>query len=72
METHNGASKTSCEIDDRNQLEKYFISSQAFHRTTSGRVREITAGERFESQILESFGSVTRDQDRKEFLQQFT
>jgi hypothetical protein len=33
-ETRNGASKTSCEIDNKNQLEKQFICSQTFHRIT--------------------------------------
>jgi hypothetical protein len=32
--TRNGASKTSCEIDNKNQLEKQFICSQTFHRIT--------------------------------------
>jgi hypothetical protein len=43
--TRNGASKTTREIDDKNQLKKQFISSQAFHRTPGERVRETTAGE---------------------------
>jgi hypothetical protein len=47
-ETRNGARKTSCEIDDRNQLEKQFISSQVFHRTPGGRDQKTTAEERFE------------------------
>jgi hypothetical protein len=58
-ETHNSASKTSCKIDDRNQLRKQFISSQVFHQTPGGRVREITAGEQFEPRNLESFDLVT-------------
>jgi hypothetical protein len=61
VETQNGASKTMCEIDDKDRLEKQFISSQSFHRTTGGRVREITAGERFEPQTLESFDPLTQE-----------
>jgi hypothetical protein len=37
-ETRNGASKTTCEIDDKNRIEEQFISSQVFHRTPSMRV----------------------------------
>jgi hypothetical protein len=48
VKTQNSASKTSGEIDDKNQLKKQFISSQAFHRTPGVRAREITAGDRFE------------------------
>jgi hypothetical protein len=64
METQNGASKTTREIDDKNRLEKQFISSQAFHRASGGRVRETTAGERFRSQILETFDPVTQERYR--------
>jgi hypothetical protein len=32
-ETRNGASKTTCEIDDKNRIEEQFIYSQIFHRT---------------------------------------
>jgi hypothetical protein len=31
-----------CKIDDENRIEKQFISSQVFHRTTGGRIQEIT------------------------------
>jgi hypothetical protein len=41
----NGASKITCEIDDKNQLEKQFISTQLFHRTIGERVQETTAGD---------------------------
>jgi hypothetical protein len=37
------------------------MSSQVFHRTASGRVQKITTGERFESQILESFNPVSQE-----------
>jgi hypothetical protein len=37
------------------------MSSQSFHRTLGGRVREITAEERFEPRILESFYPVTQE-----------
>jgi hypothetical protein len=33
-----------------------------FHRTADGRAREITAGEQFEPQNLESFGPMTQEQ----------
>jgi hypothetical protein len=56
--------KTTSEIDDRNQLEKRFISSQAFHRTPAGRVQEITAREQFESQNLELFDPAAQENDR--------
>jgi hypothetical protein len=49
------------EIDNRNQLEKQFISLQAFHRTAGGRARRITTGERFEPRILESFEPATQE-----------
>jgi hypothetical protein len=61
MKTRNGASKTSCEINDRNQLEKRFISSQTFHQTPVARVQETTAEEQFRSRILESFDPVTQE-----------
>jgi hypothetical protein len=37
------------------------MSSQVFHRTLSGCVQKITIGERFESQILESFDLVSQE-----------
>jgi hypothetical protein len=50
--------ETTREIDNKNRLEKQFVSSQAFHRTPGGRVRETTAGERFRPRILKTFDSV--------------
>jgi hypothetical protein len=47
-ETRIGASKTTCEVDDKNQIEEQFIFSQAFHRTHGGQVQKISAEERFE------------------------
>jgi hypothetical protein len=38
---------------------KQFIFSQTFHRTSDGRIQEITTGERFKPQILEPFNPVT-------------
>jgi hypothetical protein len=61
VETQNGASKTMSEINDKNQIEEQFISSQVFHRTSGGRFQETTAEERFEPQNLESFGPVTQE-----------
>jgi hypothetical protein len=46
-ETQNSASKTTSKINDKNQREEQFISSQAFHRTLGERVRETTAGQQF-------------------------
>jgi hypothetical protein len=60
MKARKGASKTTCEIDDKNRLEKQFISSQAFHRTPGGRVRKTTTGERFGPRILETFDPVAK------------
>jgi hypothetical protein len=60
-ETRNGASKTTCEIDEKNQIEEQFIPSRAFHQISGGRVREITKGERFEPRTIESFDPATRE-----------
>jgi hypothetical protein len=59
--TQNGASKTMSEIDEKNRIEKQLMSSQAFHRTAGGRVREIIMEERFETRKLESFDPVTHE-----------
>jgi hypothetical protein len=59
--TLNGASKTTCEIDNKIQIEEQFISSQVFHRTPGGRVRKTTVGERFEPRNLESFDPMTQE-----------
>jgi hypothetical protein len=61
VETQNGASKTTCEIDDKNRIEEQLISSQTFYRTTSGRVQKITTKKQFKSRILESFGPATQE-----------
>jgi hypothetical protein len=50
-EIRNGVSK----INDKNWIEEQFISSQAFHQTTGGRVQETTAGEHLELGNLELF-----------------
>jgi hypothetical protein len=60
----NSASKTTCEIDDKNRIEDHFISSQTFLRTPGGRVWKITVGEQFEPWILESFDPVTQELNR--------
>jgi hypothetical protein len=60
-ETHNSASESTCKIDDKNRIEEQFISSQAFHRTPGGRVRETTVGEQFKPRILETFDPVTQE-----------
>jgi hypothetical protein len=59
-ETRNSAGKTTSEIDDKNQIEEQFISSQAFHRTFGGRVQKTTVEDQFEPQNLESFDPVTQ------------
>jgi hypothetical protein len=56
--------KTPCKIDNKNQIEERFMSSQVFHRTTGGRVQKITAGERFKPRTLESFDLATQEQYR--------
>jgi hypothetical protein len=60
-ETQISTNKTTCEIDDKNWIEEQFISSQAFHRTPAGHIQKITAGERFEPRILESFDPITQE-----------
>jgi hypothetical protein len=59
--TRSGASKITCEIDNKNRIEEQFISSQSFHQTPGGRVREITAKEQFKPRILESFVPTTQE-----------
>jgi hypothetical protein len=44
-----------CEIDNKNQIKEQFISSQAFHRTTGGRIREITTEAQLVLENLELF-----------------
>jgi hypothetical protein len=63
-EIRSGTSKTTSEINDENQIEKQFMSAQAFHQTPGGRVRETTAGEQFKLRSLESFDPVTQEQYR--------
>jgi hypothetical protein len=48
MKTQNGASKTTCEINDKNRIEEQFLFSQAFHRIHSGCVQIITTEVQFE------------------------
>jgi hypothetical protein len=59
METRNSTNQITCEVGNKNQLEKQYMPSEAFHRTTDGRVREITARVQFEPLNLESFDPVT-------------
>jgi hypothetical protein len=59
-------------IDDKNWIEKQFISSQVFHQTLGGHGQETTAGEQFKPRILESFDPVTQESYRHKFLQQST
>ncbi len=58
-EIWNDAGKTTYDIDDKNRIEKQFMSSQVFHRISGGRVQKITTREQFESWIIESFDPVT-------------
>jgi hypothetical protein len=60
-ETRNDAGKTTCEIDDKNRINEQFISSQAFHRTPDGRVREITMGLQFILENLKIFYPVAQE-----------
>jgi hypothetical protein len=53
--------KNTCEVDGKNQVEKQFISLQAFHRISGGRVRETITRERFKPWILKSFDPVTQE-----------
>jgi hypothetical protein len=71
-ETRNGASKTTSKIDDENQIEKQFLSSQIFHRTPGGCVRRITVEKRFELDNLESFDLVTQELYRESLARNFT
>jgi hypothetical protein len=57
-------------IDDKNQIEKQFMSSQAFHRTPGARELENAVWVQFSLENLESFEPVTQDQCRDVFLQQ--
>jgi hypothetical protein len=59
-ETQNAASKTTSEINDKNWIEKQFMSSEAFHQTPDGRIQESIAEEQFKPRIFESFKPVTQ------------
>jgi hypothetical protein len=69
-ETQNGASKTTSEIDDKNQIKNRFISSQTFNRTPDERVQKITTKVQFKPQNLESFNPMTQYYYRNEFQEQ--
>jgi hypothetical protein len=60
MKARKGANKTTREIDDKNSTQKQFISSQTFHRTLSGRVKETIAEKQFRPQVLETFDLVAQ------------
>jgi hypothetical protein len=60
-ETQNTASKTTSEINDKNWIEKQFMSSEAFHQTPDGRIQETIAKEQFKPRIFESFEPVTQE-----------
>jgi hypothetical protein len=64
VKTRIDASWNTCKIDNENRLEEQFISSQAFHRTLGGRVREITARVHLRLRKLELFDPVAQDQHR--------
>jgi hypothetical protein len=53
-----------CKINDKIRIEKQFISSQAFHRTPYGRVRETAVWERLELENLKIFDLVAEEQHR--------
>jgi hypothetical protein len=56
-----GASKNTCEIDDKTRIEEQIMSSQTFHQTPGGRIQEITEGVQFGLENLESFDPVTQE-----------
>jgi hypothetical protein len=60
-EIRNGASKTTSKIDDKNQIEEHYISSQAFHRTPGVHVRETIIEEQFKPRILKIFAPMTQE-----------
>jgi hypothetical protein len=60
MKTRRAANKITQEIDNKDSTQKQFISSQTFHRTLGGRVRETAAGEQFRTQILETIDPVAQ------------
>jgi hypothetical protein len=55
----------------QNSTQRQFNSSQAFHRTPGGRVRETTAGERFRPRILKLFDPAAQETYQYKLLQQF-
>jgi hypothetical protein len=59
MQTRNNARKTSSEIDDKNQIEEQFMSSQAFHWTPAGCIQKITAEVQCRLENLELFNPIT-------------
>jgi hypothetical protein len=63
-ETWHGGSKTTSKTDDKNQIKNQFISSQVFHRTPGGHVREITAGEQLERENIDLFDLVAQELHR--------
>jgi hypothetical protein len=68
-ETWIGASKNTSDINDNNRIKEQFISSQAFHQTPGGRIREITIWVQLELENLEFFDPAAQEQHRDEFLQ---
>jgi hypothetical protein len=65
VETRDGTGKDLSEIDDKNQIEKRFISSQSFHQTPDVRIREVTAEMSFELGILKYFEPTNQQSYRK-------
>jgi predicted component of type VI protein secretion system len=61
VEPQNGAGKTMCKINDKNQIAEQYISLQTFHRTAGRHVKEIIVEEQFEPRILESFDPTTQE-----------
>jgi hypothetical protein len=59
-DTQNSASKTTCKIDDKNQIKMIYILT-AISRTPGGHVWETTAGVQFGLENLELFDPVARE-----------
>jgi hypothetical protein len=59
--TRRDANNTTQEIVNKDLTQKQFISSQAFHRTLGGRVRETTTEEQFRPQLFETLDTAAQN-----------
>jgi hypothetical protein len=69
-ETWIDADKNTCETLEKNRIKTQFMSSQVFHRTSGGRIRETTIWAQLELENLDLFNPATQEFNRDEFLQQ--